>query len=90
MSTTRNTVERLMTINDVARILNVHQMTVRNLVRRKELDVTWVGCSMRWTNQQVESYIKRATNRKRESPAKLHADATQVQARQKERGNNTR
>jgi excisionase family DNA binding protein len=92
MTTARGAVgpTRLMTINDVARVLNVHPMTVRNLVRRNELDVTWVGCSMRWTNKQVDSYIKSAANRKPEpmESRQPHADAEKVQERQRAKGRN--
>jgi excisionase family DNA binding protein len=50
--------EYLLTVNDIARWLNCHPMTVRSLTSGGVLKCTHVGTAVRFTRKHVTDYIK--------------------------------
>ncbi|MGB7143093.1 helix-turn-helix domain-containing protein [Mycobacterium sp.] len=54
--------DRLWTVNDAARFLHVHPMTIRNLISRRELPCVRVGYAIRFCKEDVLGYIESRTS----------------------------
>jgi len=54
----------LLSLTEVANLLKVHPGTVRNLVKRGDLSVVYVGSAMRFSTEAVRLYVEANTVRK--------------------------
>lgn len=57
-----NAMPELLTVEDVAKILNVSDRTVRRLCDREELPHIYIGSQLRFEKTDLENYLK--TNKK--------------------------
>jgi putative molybdopterin biosynthesis protein len=63
---------RLLAITEVATMLGVHAMTVRNLILREELPAVKVGRLWHVDAKDVEDYLRKArTSKAKPKPTKL-------------------
>lgn len=51
------TIEQLLTLADVARSLNISQISVRRLQQRRRIGFHKVGGSIRFTKNDIESFL---------------------------------
>ena len=53
-----NAMPELLTVDDVAKILNVSDRTVRRLCEREELPHIYIGSQLRFEKSDLENYLK--------------------------------
>lgn len=56
--------EKLMRVDEIARILDVSEITVRRLVYKGSLEAIKVGEQLRFKREQVEKYLQGASTAK--------------------------
>ncbi len=54
--------EQLLTLKEVAKFLNIDQLTVYRLVAKKRLPAFKVGGQWRFTHSMIEAWLKRNSN----------------------------
>ena len=76
--------------NDVAQRWHVHPLTIRRMASKGEIPCHMVGVQYRFTAEDCEQIEEIFSQPATATPAhrKLHADAEEVQARQKAKGRN--